>query len=291
MNIERMLKSVIKVAAVALTAPATLAVAGGLYPENPIQRVLVQAAGLVLVEGALLLGWHLLDNSKGKADPAQLWLYTGLVVVAFVGLNVIAVAHQEGLAGIVFRATLGVLIVYSIAESGILANIKLSQAADRDVTSHRAVKRHRRNVAIRLAKASIDSEFAVRMAEMQAGQGVTLQKVQRQTERDLAAVRAEHRQTMAAIENLSQSESKPRSGNRFPYPIDRARDKAKQVAKQSQEEVMGRVLDIARDDPHVSLRQLSDRAGVSHETVRRYLETLESDGKIHRNGHGIEVLV
>lgn len=283
MNAERILKTLLKTAAVCLTLPATLAVAGGLYPDQPILRVMVQAAGAVLVEGALLLGWHLLDNSKGKAEPAQLWLYTALVVVAFVGLNVIAVAHQEGIAGIVFRATLGVLIVYSIAESGILASIKVAQAADRDIASHRAVKRHRRTAAIRHERAAIDAEYAVKLAELQAGQSVTLQALDKQTARQLAAVNVEHKAGMAQLQT-------PQNVTGFPFPVDRARAAKLDRVKGRRRDIRRAIIDVARDNPHASLRELSDITGASHETVRRHLAAMESDGIIHRNGHGIEVL-
>ena len=158
MNLEKLLRSAIKIAAVALTAPATWAVAGNLY-DSPIQRVIVQLAALVLVEAALLLGWHMLDNSS-SATSAQRMLYAVLTVTAYGVLWTVAIAHGEGLAGIGFRATLGVLIGYSVIESGLLAGVKLRQQADRDITRHRAVKRHRRKLAIDDAYTEFIGTFA-----------------------------------------------------------------------------------------------------------------------------------
>jgi len=81
MNIEKLLKNYIKIAAVALTSPATLSVAGNLYPDQPVYRVLVQTAALILVEGALILGWWQLDNDR-RAEMPQRVLYATLASVA-----------------------------------------------------------------------------------------------------------------------------------------------------------------------------------------------------------------
>ena len=45
------LKTLIKLAAVTLTGPATVGVASSLYPDNPILRVVVSVAALILIEG------------------------------------------------------------------------------------------------------------------------------------------------------------------------------------------------------------------------------------------------
>lgn len=154
--LEKILRYGIKIAAVLLTTPATIAVAGSLYPDQPIMRLMVQAAGLVLVEGALLLGWHMLDTEK-QATTAQRILYAVIATVGYLVLWVIAVAHGEGIAGIAFRATLGVLLFYSVAESGILAGIKLQRAADRDIAKHWRVAGYRRQAEIKIARLKVDS--------------------------------------------------------------------------------------------------------------------------------------
>jgi hypothetical protein len=50
------LKTLIKLAAVALTSPATVGVASSLYPTDPILRIVVSIAALILVEGCLEAG-------------------------------------------------------------------------------------------------------------------------------------------------------------------------------------------------------------------------------------------
>jgi len=107
------LKTLIKFAAVALTSPATVSVASSLYPTDPILRTVVSVAALILVEGCLLLGWEMLDQQGRNATATQRWLYAGLAWVAYFSLFVIALNHNEGAAGLTFRLTLGVMLVYA----------------------------------------------------------------------------------------------------------------------------------------------------------------------------------
>jgi hypothetical protein len=118
------LKTLIKLAAVALTSPATVSVAGGLYVDNPVLRAVVSIAALILAEGCLLLGWEMLDQQGKNATMIQRWLYAGLAWVAYFSLFVIALNHNEGAAGLTFRLTLGVMLVYASVEAGLLASIK-----------------------------------------------------------------------------------------------------------------------------------------------------------------------
>jgi hypothetical protein len=80
-RLEKLLRLLIKGAAVALTAPATWAVAGRLY-TGWFQSLIVQVAALVLVEGALLLGWHLLDADAGETT-LQRGVYAGITLIAY----------------------------------------------------------------------------------------------------------------------------------------------------------------------------------------------------------------
>jgi hypothetical protein len=153
--LEKILRYGIKIAAVMLTAPATIEVAGSLYPDALVYRLIVQCAGLVLVEGALLLGWHMLDT-ESKATTGQRTLYASLAGVAYFVLWVIAWFHGEGIVGVAFRLTLGVLLAYSVSESGLMANISFKRQVDRDITKHWKVKRHRQAAEVKIAKLEVD---------------------------------------------------------------------------------------------------------------------------------------
>jgi hypothetical protein len=120
-NSIKALKTLIKLAAVMLTSPATVAVASSLYPDHPITKVTVSVASLILIEGCLLLGWEMLDQQGKHATMTQRWLYAGLMWVAYLSLFGIALYHNEGGAGFAFRATLGVILLYTSIEAGLLA--------------------------------------------------------------------------------------------------------------------------------------------------------------------------
>lgn len=256
---ERTIRTLIKIAAVVLTAPATLAVAGQLYTA-PVERIAIQAAALVLVEGALLLGWHMLDNSA-RATPGQRGLYAVLTVTAYFVLWAVAIRHGEGLAGIGFRATLGVLIGYSVIESGLLAGVKLRRAADRDINAHWRVKRYRRKLAIQTAKTAADAEFEV------SNHVITLDK-----DRQLAELSAERAIQSNPVQIMQ---------------VQKARVSRQKAAKRAK---MGEALDILRQEPTASVREIADTIGRSRTTVSNYLRELETSGHISRNGHGVQVL-
>jgi hypothetical protein len=171
---ERFIKNIIKIAAIALTSPATWVVAGGLY-SNPFQRVIVQIAALVLVEGALLLGWWQLDNDRQATMPQRI-LYATLSWVAYIALWSIAIAHGEGAAGITFRLTLGVLLGYSVFESGILGNIRLRKAKERNPNRYRKVRQARKAADIRVAIKEIEIETAEKMQRITAGPSAAIRK-------------------------------------------------------------------------------------------------------------------
>jgi hypothetical protein len=118
---------------VALTSPSTVAVAGSLYPTNPITRVIVSIAALILIEGCLLLGWEMLDHQGKNATVTQRWLYAALAWVAYFSLFGIALYHNDGLAGLAFRLTPGVILIYASAEAGLMASIKTQDQADKDI--------------------------------------------------------------------------------------------------------------------------------------------------------------
>jgi hypothetical protein len=141
------LKTLIKLAAVALTSPATVSIASNLYPAMPVLRAVVSVAALILVEGCVLLGWEMLDKQGKQATFTQRLLYAGLMWVAYLSLFGIAVYHNEGLAGLMFRITLGVMLVYTSAEAGLLASLKTGDQADRDIFKAWHVKHHARKLA------------------------------------------------------------------------------------------------------------------------------------------------
>jgi hypothetical protein len=267
------LKTLIKLAAVALTSPATVSVASSLYHTDPILRVVVSTAALILVEGCLLLGWEMLDQQGKNATIAQRWLYAGLAWVAYFSLFVIALNHNEGTAGLTFRLTLGVMLVYASAEAGLLAGIKREGQADRDIFTDWQVRRYARKLARKSAMADLESTSRMRQIDREAVEKVySLQKA-RETEqrvRDIQSGSGFDSQTVVDTVKATVSTA--------------SLDKFNQKRELSKRHALDRTLQILSTNPTASPSEIADRIGKSRQTVYDYLDELEAAGKLHRNG-------
>ncbi len=266
MSLEKILKGTIKLAAVCLTAPATLAVASTLYADWGAWRWVTAAAALLLVEGALLLGWHLLDSQGKTATGGQRSLYAALVIVAYVVLWAIALAHNEGLAGIAFRATLGVLIAYSLAEAGILAGLRQDSAVLRDATRDRKVRRHQKQLAVKDAVASLDTEYAIK-AQQRANWQAEQSK----------ALELEHSSVMSSLRKPKEANTE--NGTRsFPYPIGQARDKRQDQRLTRKQQALDMIVAARKARPDLTQQELADLVGVSRQSISSYLRQLAGAG-------------
>jgi hypothetical protein len=290
MNTEKLLKNSIKIAAVALTSPATWVVAGGLY-ENPFQRILVQLAALILVEGALMLGWWQLDNDR-KAEMPQRVLYATLAGVSYIALWSIAIAHGEGAAGITFRLTLGVLLGYSVFESGILANIRLRRSADRNIESHYSVKRYRRKRAIAHARKEIDAEFKIESVQLAVDTEVARETLRFLRERRLKGVTLDHESALSDLVGKSQRSSNGQPAPAIPAAVE---DPAVSVAPQelatlSDLEVREGIVAAFEEDPKYIRSHLAKELGVSKTKLYDVINELIDEGVLDRRGQRINVV-
>jgi hypothetical protein len=267
----KMLKLLIKLAAVALTSPATISVASSLYPNVPIVRTVVSVAALILVEGCLLLGWQTLDQQGKQAAVTQRWLYAGLMWIAYLSLFGIALYHNEGLAGLMFRLTLSVVLVYTPVEAGLLASIRTEDQADRDIFKDWHVKRYARKLARRSAMADLDLTFTMRQLDRQAQEKVYTLHKERQTQQQVRDVKSAH------------VSSNPNGVEKAKFDS-ASLDQANTKRKLSKRAAMDRTLRILTDDPTINLTDIARKIGRSRQTVYDYLDELETAGKLHRNG-------
>lgn len=274
LNSIKALKTLIKLAAVALTSPATVAVAGSLYPANPLTRVVVSAAALVLVEGCLLLGWQMLDRHGKDATMTQRWLYAGLMWVAYFSLFGIALYHREGAAGFAFRATLGVTLLYASVEAGLVAGIKRDRQADRDIRKDRRVRQYARKLARQQAMADLDLDARMRQLDREAREKLyTLQKGQ-ETKRQVEQIQSGNRKP------VEMAKSTPTLGSL---------DKANRQRKLSKQVALDKTLQILTEDPGTRPSEIAAQIGRSRQTVYDYLKELEATGRVQRNGRGVVV--
>jgi hypothetical protein len=279
LNSVMALKTLIKLAAVALTSPATVAVASSLYPDHPITKVTVSLASLVLVEGCLLLGWEMLDQQGKHATMEQRWLYAGLAWIAYFSLFAIALYHNEGIAGFAFRLTLGVVLIYTSAEAGLLAQIKIKNQADKDIYKDRRVRRYARKLARRSAMADLNLESRIQQVDREAKEKLyTLQKA-RQTERFVQIIKSGQVSTHPEPVEMAISTIVPDT-----------LDRANQKRKLSKQQAIEATLQILSDNPDAKPIDIAAQIGKSRQTVYDYLSALEQTGKINRNGRGLTLL-
>jgi len=267
------LKTSIKLAVVALTSPATIGVASSLYPSDAILRAVVSIAALILVEGCLLLGWEMLDQQGKSAIATQRWLYAGLAWVAYFSLFVIALNHNEGTAGLTFRLTLGVMLVYASVEAGLMANIKHEGQADRDIFTDWQVKRYARKLARRSAMAELDSTARMRQIDIEATERLySLQKA-RDTEQHIRDIKSNSVLNSPSVVEMAKSTVSNIS-----------LDKANQERRRTKREALDRMIEILTVNPTISPPEIAALIGKSRQTVYGYLDELEASGKLHRNG-------
>ena len=264
------LKTSIKLAAVALTSPATIGVASSLYPGDPILRIVVSAAALILVEGCLLLGWEMLDQQGKNSTTTQRWLYAGLAWVAYFSLFVIALNHHEGAAGMTFRLTLGVMLVYASAEAGLMAGIRREGQADRDIFTDWQVKRYARKLARKSAMAELDSTARMRQSDIEATEKLYSLRKARDTDSQIRDIKLNDGSGSSNDVEIAKSTTS----------LDNARRK-RQVSKR---QALDKTLQILSQNPEANPSEIAEQIGRSRQTVYDYFDELEAAGKLHRNG-------
>jgi len=267
------LKTLIKLAAVTLTSPATVGVASSLYPADPILRTVASIAALILVEGCLLLGWEMLDQQGKNSTATQRWLYAGLAWVSYFSLFVIALNHNEGAAGLTFRLTLGVMLVYASAEAGLLANVKHEGQADRDIFRDWQVKRYARKLARKSAMAELDSTARMRQIDIEAAEKLySLQKA-RDTEQHIRNIKSGSGLDKS---NVVETRKLAVSTNSL--------DAVNRKRRLSKQQALDKTLQILSGDPATNPSKIAEQIGKSRQTVYDYFDELEAAGKLHRNG-------
>jgi hypothetical protein len=270
-NSVKALKTLIKLAAVMLTSPATVAVASSLYPDHPITKVTVSLASLILIEGCLLLGWEMLDQQGKHATMTQRWLYAGLMWVAYLSLFGIALYHNEGGAGVAFRATLGVILLYTSIEAGLLAEMKRHRQTDRDIQKDWRVKRYARRLARRQAMADLDLDTRMRKLDRQMQEKLYTLQVERDMRHQMQAVKSNGRNPV----EMAKSDS--------------SLARANQKRKLTKQQALDRTLQILTENPDTGPTEIAGRIGRSRQTVYDYLNELEDSNLIQRNGHSIVI--
>jgi len=215
----------------------------------------------------------MLDQQGKNATTGQRWLYAGLAWVAYFSLFVIALNHNEGMAGLTFRLTLGVVLLYTSVEAGLLAGAKREGQADRDIFADWQVRRYARKLARKSAMADLDSTSRMREIDREVVQKLYGLQKSRETEQRVRDIQ---------------------SGSGFDRPkvVEKAKstnfgsllDKATRSRKLSKRNALDKTLQILSDNPTTSPLEIANEIGKSRQTVYDYFHELEAAGKLHRNG-------
>lgn len=102
---------------------------------------------------------------------------------------------------------------------------------------------------------------------------------------DRKAERQSFRPTVGSLSDILMSNPAPNAVN-----PDSSLVKARQARAVIQGNRMDNLLTLYRDNPTIGVTAAARALNMSRQTVYSYLERLESDGRIRRNGQGVEVI-
>lgn len=286
-QIQKFIDFGVKIASLAVTGPATWVVSSWLFRDiqAPALLFFMQFCAVFLVEGVMLSNWLLLEFDK-KAPPEIKARYGLTALGMYFAMLVIAWSH-EGPTGLVFRLALLAALLGSGWDTYVYTWQKATARADRNIGETWSVKRYRRKLAQRDAKESLEVEYRLRRERRMVDAEVSSEVVTAYKAERLTSVKLDHKK---AMRELSQPEDKPALGPGYPYPVDQAQKRRTRQQRDSRENKLDHMVTILRANPGASLRQLGDGVGVSHETAKRYLEQLESAGRIQR-GEGFNTVI
>lgn len=160
-NIQKFLDWGVKIASLAITAPATWVVATELFADiqNPLLLFVMRFAAVFLIEGVLLSNWLLLEFDK-SATPEIKARYGITALVMYVALAVIGWRH-EGPTGIVFRIALLAALLGSGWDTYVYTWQRYAFKIDQSVENSGKVRRHARRLSIREAINARENEHAL----------------------------------------------------------------------------------------------------------------------------------
>lgn len=89
---------------------------------------------------------------------------------------------------------------------------------------------------------------------------------------------------------VSSTEGLNTQNVQFPASVEHARSVKAAKVEQSKQARLDTMLDIYRVNPGAAVSTVAEKVGVSRTTVYTYLDELEQEGVLRRNGDGVEVL-
>ena len=211
----------------------------------------------------MLLGWQMLDKQGKHATMAQRWLYAGLAWVAYFSLFGIALYHNEGVAGFVFRLTLGVMLIYASVEAGLLATVKSQKQTEKDIGKDWRVKRYTRKLERQAAMADLDLTMKMRQLDRVAKEKLYTLEREESTSQQIAEIKKKTPTKVEKAVEMPKSDMPTLSS-------------ANEKRKLSKQQAMERTLQILSDNPDASPTEIAREIGRSRQTVYDYMKELDT---------------
>jgi len=190
--IQKTLDWGVKMASLAVTAPATWIVATRLFSdvESPVLLFIMRFAAVFLIEGVLLSNWLLLEFDR-NATPEIKARYGLTALAMYISLAVIAWEH-EGPTGLVFRVALLAALIGSGWDTYVYTWQKATSRVDRSAENSAKVRRHARKLSINEAITARNAEHDQTLALIDAENRAILEDTSLYGQRRLARVQVDH---------------------------------------------------------------------------------------------------
>jgi len=311
-QIQKALDWGVKIASLAITAPATWIVATQLFSDVQIPALLfaMRFAAVFLIEGVLLSNWLLLEFDT-RATP-EIKVRYGLTALAmYVALLVIGWRH-EGPTGLVFRVALLAALIASGWDTYVMTWQRATAKVDRTVEASGKVRRHARKLSIREAILQRESEHAATLALISAEGEAAREGNALYGERLLAELRVEDRAERGRIqqkaERLARSIAANSNGNgngngngqngksdakklttvELPE-LDSGAIESASLGSAGSDLTDDRLLTLSilegfDDDPSISRTALAQKLGVGRGRLSRLVNDMIQDGLLMRDG-------
>jgi hypothetical protein len=238
-----------------LVANATLKHLGWSQPVAIVAGLIIEGLGLTSTSTALTL-WDWNARRPANEPKAPFWLsalMVGVYLVSTIGLTVVLDMDTA-------------LVHIAPAVFPLLALVGTINIALR--------QQHKFRLA-RIAEADRMARMAAQRAEAERKAEEERKRLERKAERD-------------AKRQASVQQSVNQPSNDGSIDANQARLQAGRASKKASNIDM--MLDIFRIDPHAEVRSTARKIHVSPQTIYNYLDELETAGRVHVNGNGVEVL-
>jgi hypothetical protein len=292
-QVNKLLGWIVKVAGLIICAPVTFLVAGQLFGDIQVEalRLIVQLAAVLLVEGVLLSNWLLLEFDRNAA-PEIKTRYALTALGMYAGLWILAWQHGEGPAGLVFRAALGAALIGSGWDTYVTTWQKITARADRDATTDRGVKGHRRKLAIRDAKESASVDFEILREERELQKVVKLEEIRAHKDRALKGVQLEHKRELrklagefSDLETPRRSDQGgPKRGGSYPYPVGKINQRRRMEKSERLEAFGAHLVEHPEKGPTALVEWAVEAFGVAESTAWEDLKRLRPEQGSNGNG-------